>query len=180
VPRLALIATAAAAVALLAAGCGGSSTSSNTSPTTKWADGLCTAITTWTSSMSTIGNTLKGGNLSKDALTGAAGDAKSATVTFTSDLESLGKPDTEAGQKAKESLDQLSSDLKGDATKIQDALAGATGLTGIISAVSVIGTTVVTMGNQVSATFSKLQTLDAKGELQCAFKQAGSCAKLTG
>ena len=36
------------------------------------------------------------------------------------------------------------------------------------------------MGNQVSATFSELQALDAKGELESAFKQAGSCDKLIG
>ena len=47
------------------------------------------------------------GDISKDSLTTAVDDAKSATETFTSDIEDLGKPDTEAGQQAKESIDQL-------------------------------------------------------------------------
>ena len=77
----------------------------------EWADGLCSAITTWTSSITSIVNTLKGGNLSQDSLTSAVDDAKSATDTFTSDLEDLGKPDTDAGQQAKDSVDQLSTEI---------------------------------------------------------------------
>jgi hypothetical protein len=179
-PWRASIATIAAGAALLAAGCGGSSSSSSdTTPTADWAEGLCSAISDWTTSMTAVGDSLKSGNVSKDALSQAADDAKSATDTLSSDLKGLGPPDTEAGQKAKESVDQLSSDLEDDATKIQDALDGATGLSGILSAVSVISSTAVTMGNQVSATFTELQGLDAKGELESAFKQSGSCDKLT-
>jgi hypothetical protein len=182
--RQSLIAAVVAGAALLAAGCGGSDSSSgsssDTSSATEWAGGVCTAITTWKSSMSAIGDTLKGGNLSQGSLTSAADDAKSATDTLTSDLGKLGTPDTDSGQKAKESLDQLSSDLTADMTKIQDALDSASGLTGIISAVSVVSSTAVTMGNQVSATFSTLQALDAKGELESAFKQASSCDTLLG
>ena len=48
------------AAALFAAGCGGSSDdSSGASPTEEWADGLCSAITTWTSSLTSIGDSLK-------------------------------------------------------------------------------------------------------------------------
>ena len=131
--RAAAVVTLAAA-ALLAAGCGGSSesdTSSGTSPTTEWADGLCTAISDWTSSISSIGDTIKGGDLSKDSLTSAVDDAKSATETFTSDLDGLGKPDTDAGQEAKDSIDQLSSELKDEVATIQDELDGASGITGL-------------------------------------------------
>jgi hypothetical protein len=180
-PRRSLCVVVVAVAVLLATGCGGSSGgSSDTTATTTWADGLCSAITTWTSSIAAIGDALKAGNLSKDSLTSAVDDAKSATETFTSDLDDLGKPDTEAGAKAKESIDQLSTDLKADVTKIRDALENATGVSGIVSAVSVVSTTVTTMGNQVSSTISGFQNLDAKGELESAFKQAQSCDKLTG
>jgi len=176
-----LTATVAIA-ALLAAGCGGStdSSSSDASPTSEWADGLCSAITTWTSSISSIEESLKGGDLSKDSLNSAVDDAKSATETFTSDLDSLGKPDTDAGQKAKDSVDQLSTDLKAGVTTIQEALDGASGIAGIIAAAPVIVTTLGTMGTQASATISSLQSLDAKGELESAFKQSSNCDKLAG
>ena len=115
-----------------------SSSSSDVSPTTEWAGGLCTAISDWTSSISSIGDTIKGGDLSKDSLTSAVDDAKSATETFTSDLDGLGKPDTEAGQQAKDSIDQLSSELKDEVATIQDELDGASGITGLIAAIPAI------------------------------------------
>ena len=36
------------------------------------------------------------------------------------------------------------------------------------------------MGTQVSSTISDLESLDAKGELESAFKDASSCNDLTG
>jgi hypothetical protein len=179
--KRALCLAVVAVVAVLAAGCGGSDdSSSGTTATATWADGLCSAITTWKSSITSIGDTLKNGDLSKDALTSAVDDAKSATDTLASDLGSLGKPDTEAGQQAKESVDQLSTDLKDDMTKIQDAVDGVSGVSGIVSAVSVISSTLVTAGNQVTSTISDLKNLDAKGEIEDAFKQSSSCSDLTG
>ena len=43
-------------------------------------------------------------------------------------------------------------DLKTDMPKIQDAVDGASGVSGILTAVSVVSSTLVTMGNQVSTT----------------------------
>jgi hypothetical protein len=169
------------AAAVLVAGCGGSADSSgDTTATGAWADGLCSAITTWTSSISSIGDTLKAGNLSQESLTSAVDDAKKATETFTSDLEGLGRPDTEAGQQAKDSVDQLSTEIKADLATIEDAVNGASGVSGVVNAVSVISTTLVTAGQQVSSTITGFQDLDAKGELESAFKQSSSCDKLAG
>lgn len=180
-PRRAIAAAVIVVAALSAAGCGGSSDdSSSASPTSEWADGLCSAITSWTSSLSSIGDTLKEGNLSKDSLTSAVDDAKSATDTFTSDLDGLGLPDSDVGQQAKDSVDQLSTDLKSDMTKIQDALDGVSGVSEILTAVSVVSSTLVKMGSQVSSTITSFQDLDAKGELESAFKQADSCTELAG
>lgn len=176
-----LIAAAVAAAAVVAAGCGGSSdsSSSDTTPTTEWADGLCTAITTWTDSLKEIVPTVTGGNLSKNSLTAAVDDAKSATETFTTSLGDLGKPDTEAGQQAKVAVDQLATDVKADMAKIEDAVAGASGAAGLLAAVPVISSTLKTAGDQVSSTVSTVQGLDAKGELQSAFKDATSCQSVT-
>ena len=77
------------AAAVLAAGCGGLGRqlgSDATPATATWADGLCSAISTWKTSITAIGDTLKDGDLSKDSLTSAVDDAKSATDTLTSDL----------------------------------------------------------------------------------------------
>jgi len=178
--RLACVALVAV-TALLAAGCGGSSdsASSDTTPTEEWADGLCSSITTWTSSLTSIVDTLKGGNLSKDSLTSAVDEAKSATETFTTSLSDLGKPDTEAGQQAKDSVDQLVTDIQADMTEIQDTVDGASGVAGVVAAVPTIGSTLSKAGQQVSSTLAGFQDLDAKGELESAFKNSSSCQALT-
>jgi len=178
-----LLAATVAGAALLAAGCGGSSDSTTTadvSPTTEWADGLCSAINTFTASITSIVDPIKSGDISKDSLTTAVDDAKSATDTLTSDLEGLGKPDTEAGQEAKDSVDKLSTDLKAEVTTIQGALDGASGIAGYIAAAPVILTSLGTMGTDVTSTITTLQGLGAKGELETAFKDAPSCSTLAG
>ena len=58
----------------------------------------------------------------KDGLKAAVDDAKSATDTAASDLKGLGKPDTPAGQEARDSLDQLSTDLQNNADTIETAV----------------------------------------------------------
>ncbi len=60
---------------------------------------------------------------------------------------------------------------------IQTAVSGASGTTGVLSAVAVVGGTLTTMGTQVTSTVSGLQNLngDTKGELKSAFTQSSAC-----
>ena len=164
-----------AVCALVAAGCGSSNDSSDTTPTTEWADSLCSSITTWKSEITTIVNSLKGGNLSQDSLTAAVDDAKEATRNFTTDLKGLGRPDTEAGQQAQDSVNQLTTQIDEDMTTIQDAVSNASGVAGVIAAVPTITSTIQSAGNQIADTIAGFKDLDAKGELESAFKDAASC-----
>jgi len=178
-----LIAATVAGVALLAAGCGSSSdstSSTDASPTTEWADGLCSAVNTWTASITSAADPITSGDISKDSLTTAVDDVKSSTETLTADLRALGKPDTEAGQEAKDSVDKLLTDLQSGVTSIEDELNGASGNAGYVAAAPAIATTLETMGTDVTSTITTLQGLDAKGEIQSAFNDASSCADLTG
>ena len=164
-------------VAVLAAGCG----SSSQPPTTaEWADGVCTSITTWADSVRSAVDPIASGDVSKDSLQGAADDVKSATDTLGSDLKDLGKPDTAAGQQAKSSIDQLSSELSANADSIKTAVDGVSGVSGIASAVTTVTTTLGTMKTEISSTYTSLKQLDAKGELQTAFEQSSSCQSLSG
>jgi hypothetical protein len=178
--RLTLV--SAAAVLLLsglAAGCGGSDdSSSDTTAADEWASDACSAVTTWTSELTSTVNELKQSGLSKDALQSAVDDTKSATETFVDDLKGLGKPDTEAGQEAKDAVDQLSTQLQSDVDKMESAAEQASGVSGVLSAVSVVSATLATMGSQLSSTFTQLQTLDAQGELKSAFDDSDSCKNL--
>ncbi len=100
---LLLIAVAASCVCL-AAGCGSSdsgSTTTGASATETWAGGVCSSITTWQAAITSAATSLKS-DPSKNGLQTAAADAKSATETLASDLKGLGKPDTPAGQQAKD------------------------------------------------------------------------------
>jgi methyl-accepting chemotaxis protein len=165
------------ALGLVAAGCG--SKSSQPMSTADWANGMCSAITTWKSSIKSSTDSLKSGNLSQDSLKTTAGDMKSATETLESGLRDLGKPDTQAGQQAKDSVDQLSSELKTDTDSIKSAADGISDVSSARTAAASISTTVATMGNQVSSTVTSLKQLDPKGELKTAFQQSSSCTQLS-
>ena len=164
--------------ALAAAGCGGSS--SSTTPTDTWASGVCTAISTWKTSLTSIESTVKSGGVSKDSLNAGVTQATDATKTLADSLKKLGKPNTQAGQQAKDDVDQLSSELTKNAQTIQDAITNASGAAGLVTAISTASSTLVTMGNEVSTTIGDLQKLDPKGEIQQAFKQSSSCKSLLG
>jgi hypothetical protein len=147
--------------------------------TTEWANGVCSAITTWKTSIKSSSDSLKGGNLSQDSLKTTAGDITSATETLESDLKDLGKPNTQAGQQAQDSIDQLSSELKTDTDAIKSAANGISGVSTVRPAVATIRTTVTTMRNQVSSTVTSLKQLDPKGELGTAFQQSSACTQLS-
>jgi hypothetical protein len=163
-------------VAVLVAGCG----SKKPMTPADWANGVCSAVSTWKDSLTSAAEPLKSGNISKDSLQTAADDAKSATDKLQSDLKDLGKPNTQSGQQAQDQVDKLASDLQTDVDTIKSAAEGASGASGSASAVTTATTTVSTMKTQVSSTITSLKQLDAKGELTTAFRQADSCQQLTG
>jgi hypothetical protein len=164
-------------LAVLAAGCG--SKSSQPMTTADWADGVCSSLTTWKSSITSSADSLKGGNLSQDSLQSAGDDVKSATDTLESDLKDLGKPDTQSGQEAQDSINQLSSDLTTDTDSIKTAVDGVSGLSGVASAAATVSATLATMQSQITSTVNSLEQLDASGELKTAFQQSSSCQQLS-
>jgi hypothetical protein len=158
---------------MLAAGCGGS----DESATTKWFDNVCSAVTTWQDSITEAGQSLRN-NPSKEGLESSFTDAKDATTTLSDDLKSAGKPDTEAGDQAKQALDALGTQLDDGVSKMQDSVDGVSTVNEALTAVSAVSGTLATMGTQIQSTVDDLRTLDTKGELQTAFNEADSCAPL--
>lgn len=184
-----LVLAVTASLVFLVAGCGSSSGGGSTtegadsmttgaSATDAWASGVCSSITTWQAAITSAADSVKS-HPSKSALQTAAADAKSATETLTSDLKGLGKPDTPAGQEAKDDLDQLSTSLNQDVSTIEGAVQGASGGSSVLSAVSTVTATLATMGTQIKTTFTDLQGLDAQGELKDAFANSSACDSLT-
>jgi hypothetical protein len=162
--------------ASFAAGCGGDG--GGDSSATEWADDVCSAITTWTDSITSTTDSLRGGNLGEDALRGAVDDLADATSDFVDDVRGLGPPDTEAGQQAKESLDQLADDADENLSTVQNAVDDVSGPSGILAAMTAISEAVSTMSQQFSSTFAELEQLDPGGDLEAAFNEADSCDQL--
>ena len=168
-------------LALLAAGCGGGSgSSSDTKSAQDWADGVCSAINTWTDSLKSAGQSLQGGNLSENSLKQAASDLKDSTAQLKDDLNGLGKPDVSSADQAKQEVDTLSSNIGNDVDKIDGAIKDAQNGGSFVSALTTVTSTISDMSTQVQATFTNLKKLDPKGELESAFKNASSCKTLTG
>jgi hypothetical protein len=174
------LAPLALAVVLLA-GCGGSSSSSSEPSAKDWADGLCSAITTWSDSVKAAGESLKSGSLSEGDLKKSSSEIKSATNTFADDLKGLGKPNTDAGQQAKDAIDKLATQINEDVGTLQSAVndAAGKGTKGAVSAASSIATSLSTMSTQIASAASKLQQADAKGEIEQGFRDAPACKKLS-
>jgi hypothetical protein len=163
------------AAAALAAGCGGGDDDSAASV---WADDVCSAITDWTGSVASTAETLSG-NLSEEELRDAADDLESDTQAFVDDLRDLGTPDTEAGEEAQATLDELAGAVESSISTISDAVDEAAGATGVLAAVSAISTALSALADQVAVAFTELEALDAAGELEQAFEDADSCDELS-
>jgi hypothetical protein len=163
------------AAASLAAGCG---SDEETSSTTEWAGDVCTAVSTWADALRQTASSLQGGNISEDSLRSAADEAKSATDTLVDDLKGVGKPDTEAGAQAQDSIEKLGDELEKQADTIESAADDVSGVSGVLTAVSTVTGALAAMGTQVSSTFDELNQLDATGELKQAFEDAAPCRDL--
>ncbi len=170
-----------ASLTLVAAGCGGSDESSTASATVEWADGFCTAVTTWTDSLKQIGEQLASpSSLSQEGLDEAANDVRRANETLVDDLKSLGAPDTESGQAVKDAIDELATTLDDDLTEIEDTVDGISGVTGVPGAITSIAATISSMTTSFSSTLQTIDNADPKGELQDAFEQTDSCSDIAG
>ncbi len=178
--RVGVLAAVVGMTVLLAAGCGSSSksSSSGTVPPEDWANNVCSAITTWTSSVRQTGNDLQGGNVNASSLNKAVNEFESSTKQLSQDLKGLGRPDTDSGKKAQASVENLANEIQTDADKIKSEIKNASGVAGFQKALTSVAATLQQMGSQVTTTFSDLGNLDAKGELESAFKKADKCSSL--
>jgi hypothetical protein len=162
----------AAALVLGATACGGSDESSQTSasPTVTWADGVCSALSTYKTSLKETGSTLKSGAISTEGFEAMTESVKDATQTFHDDLQKLDQPQTQAAQTVNQTLVNLSAALSKDAETIRAASDD-----GLLNHVSVVSSTLLDAQDQVKTAVAELKSADAKGELSDAFAQAPAC-----
>lgn len=171
-PTLALL---VASLALVATGCGGDDEAS-ADPTAEWAQGFCTAITTWTDSITGATDELRSlSSLNRDSFEQASEDIRAATSDFGDDLRALGSPETESGEEAKQAIDDFATTLDEDSADIEAAVQDVSGITGIPGAVQDITASLSSMNAAFSTMLSAIRTGDAQDELQTAFENADAC-----
>ena len=172
------------ALAGVAAGCGGSddgtTSTAETSATAEWADGLCSAISTWTSSLSSITSQFTDlSSLTQDGLQSAADDAKAATDTFRDDLKGLGTPDTESGDAMKSSVDDLSSTVETEVDSLETTVGDVSSLADVPTAVTAATASIEKMSTALSSTITAIKAADAQGEIKDAIDNSPDCASVT-
>lgn len=165
-------------LALVAAGCGGSDEESD--PTAAWAAGFCTALTDWTDSLQDVTSQFTDtSNLSEDGLRSAAEDARTATEQLVDDIRGLGAPETESGEEIRASLEELATTLEAEVEKISEAVDGASGITGLASAITEASASLSAMGGAFAGALEAMEGSDVDGELQAALEDSPECAGIT-
>ena len=180
--RALAVAALTGTLAVLASGCGGggsstTTTTPGTTPVVEWAGDFCTAITSWKDDLTSVGKDLAS-NPTKDGLQQAADSVKSANQTLTDALKGLGTPDTPSGDEVKQSVDDLSSTLDTQLTKIEDTVRNVSGLSGIVGAAATVSTSLTAMQAALTNTLKAIDDADVQGELKAGFDQADSCSSL--
>lgn len=175
-------AAAATALVLAAAACGGGGKSATTattaasggSPAVQWADGVCSSFTTWKTSLQSIH---LGVHPSRSDVEQAGREVREATNTLTKSLKDLGRPDTAAGQAAKQNIDSLATVLSNDMDKIEQTLKpNPPTAAAALQQISVVSATLASMVHNLTLAFGHLKQADPNGELEKAFHHAKSCS----
>lgn len=157
--------------------------SSDTLSPTVWADSICTDLSTWKSSITSIAEV--GESVTPESLRQSLSDASTATQTLVDELTALGPPDLESG-------DQLEQQLDSDAAEIQSSFdtlrqdaedaADAGSASDFIQALAALAPQFQALLDTISTTLDDLENADvseaAKSELTQAFADASSCQQL--
>lgn len=165
--------TLVAGAALVVSGCGGDD--SEVPASTKWAGDLCTAVRAWQDDITSAVDALRS-NPSRAGFTEAADDAKAATETLVDTVKGLGAPNTEAGDEVRSAVETFAESLRHDVDTIQDAVAGASGVQGLLAASAAVSTAIGNVTSQISSFEDELESLgDVDDELRQSFADAESC-----
>jgi hypothetical protein len=172
------------AVAAVAVGCGGSdddtTATTEVSATAEWADGLCSAISTWKAELESIATQFTDpSSLTEDVLRSAADEAKEATDMFRDDLDGLGTPDTESGEDIKAAVDQLSTIVQTEVDTIETAVGDVSNLADVATTVTAATASIETMNAALSSTITTIEDADAQGEITDAIDNSPDCANIT-
>jgi len=162
---------------LVLAGCG--SSDDDASASAVWADGFCSALTTWKGDLESVGSTLKGGDaLSKATIESAASAVSSANGTLGDDIEALGDAPDTGRTEAKNAVEDLRGQLAKSADEITAATQDVSSPADVLQAVNTTSAALLTMSSDISATVATLASIDAADEWKQAFADSEACKSL--
>jgi predicted small secreted protein len=179
--RARFLTTALVATAIVAAATATVAGAGSDSPSPKqWANGVCSGIETWISSVEDTITSLEGSASIEEAAQSTSDGIRDATDELASDLDDLGTPKTKNVKQATDALDKLESQLQDDMENIQDALSDpGTEPVDIAATFATIGTELQKAVDHVRAAGDSLRKLGANNkEIQKAFESASACTSL--
>jgi hypothetical protein len=171
VRRLLLPVLVVVPVALLA-GCGGGGGSSTTSAA-DWANGYCSAATTWVTTLDQARADAKTGQASPS---NAAQTVTNQTNTFTQTINGLGTPDTPDGSTSESTAKDLATKLQGRTGRISAAASTTNTSVTVAQRKKIVNDQVAGALSDVATATGQLETNDA--ELGTAIKASSDCTKL--
>jgi hypothetical protein len=157
-------------------GCGGGQSAAE-----KWADSVCTDVSTWQSQVkqATDDISAKLQSPAQGVLPAIKQDVRKAvdaTGQLTNDLKALGKPDTESGAQAKQQVDALASQLDAAVTKARqtlDNLPAGAGPRETATAFTPLAPELKSLATSTKSTLSSIQA--AGSDMKDGFDKADSC-----
>jgi membrane protein implicated in regulation of membrane protease activity len=160
-------------VVLALAACGGDDSGASED----YANGVCSSLSTWVTDVQETVQSLTDAGLAttREDLQASWDETRDATETLVDDLEQLGPPETEDGERVKSELDELGTTLTQQLDAIEQALDSGGGVTAVAAEVS---TAISAAANAVETTYRDLQELDPAGELRQAFEDSDDCNEL--
>src|SRR5215472_10101190 len=104
-------------LAFVAAGCGGNS---DTKANEAYANGVCTAIGTWTAEVKSL-TTVPSGGVTKASLDAKLTQFETATKTMISQIKAVPPPNTSEGQTAKKQVNQMAAQVESTSAAVKSA-----------------------------------------------------------
>lgn len=158
-------------------GCGGG----GQSEAEKWADTVCSSIGDWKDEMSSLANDLttkaQNGTLNVNELRSGLDKAANETKTLANDLRDAGPPNTDAGNQAKQMLNDVASMAR---SAIDDARSKAQSAGSLPAAIAAVAPGLTQTVANVTSELQKVSQLDPQGELGKAIDDTKSCQSLKG
>jgi methyl-accepting chemotaxis protein len=156
---------------LLAAGCGGEEESS----TEAWTNDFCSASADWRSSLEDIvGQFQSPSDLDADSIQGAVDDGLDATESFVDEVESLGAPETEAGQEVADILDSMTSSIQSTADDLRSTFEGADSLQDLVARAGEAASQIGQLEQELQSSLDEIENLNT-GELRDELESNEDC-----